>query len=78
MVPYNPTHMKASGAGLDMVTAAFGPRYTWLPAQRRYSFFGQVLAGDASGRNSIFPTSAGFSLMPTVWPCMSAAGPTYA
>jgi hypothetical protein len=52
-------HMSGSGAGLDMLTAAFGPRYTWSPAHRHYSVFGQVLAGEANGMNSVFPTSAG-------------------
>jgi hypothetical protein len=48
-------HMNGSGVGLDMVTVVFGPRYTWSPPHRRYSLFGQVLAGGAHGLNSIFP-----------------------
>jgi hypothetical protein len=44
-----------SGIGLDMVTATFGPRYTWSPAHARYSVFGQALAGVANGINSLFP-----------------------
>jgi hypothetical protein len=38
-----------------MVTSTFGPRYRWSPARRRYAFFGQALAGEANGFNSIFP-----------------------
>lgn len=46
-----------SSVGLDMVTATFGPRYTWTAAHRPYAFFGQVLAGEANGLNSVFPHS---------------------
>ncbi|MFP5248243.1 MAG: hypothetical protein ACLGP3_00270 [Acidobacteriota bacterium] len=52
-------NMNSSGVGLDMVTATFGPRYTWAPAHRRYEIFGQGLLGEAFAFNSIFPTSAG-------------------
>lgn len=44
-----------SGVGLDLVTATFGPRYTWSPRSARYSLFGQALAGEANGIDSIFP-----------------------
>jgi hypothetical protein len=47
-----------SGVGLDMVTATFGPRYTWSPLHARYSLFGQALAGEANGINSTFPGMA--------------------
>ena len=50
-----------SGVGLDLVSATFGPRYTWAPARRRYSAFGQVLVGEAYGMNSIFPKTTGAS-----------------
>ena len=50
-----------SGPGLDLITAAFGPRYTWTPAHRRYAFFGQALAGEANGLHSVFPNPAGAS-----------------
>ena len=46
-----------SGIGLDMVTATFGPRYTWSPEHARYSIFGQALAGVANGMNSLFPAT---------------------
>ena len=47
------------GVGLDLVTVAFGPRYTWVAPHRRYAVFGQVLAGETNGLNSVFPSSAG-------------------
>jgi hypothetical protein len=47
--------MNTSGVGLDLVTATFGPRYTWSPRSARYCLFGQALAGEANGINSIFP-----------------------
>jgi outer membrane immunogenic protein len=47
------------GVGLDLVTVAFGPRYTWFKPNRRYALFGQVLAGETNGLNSVFPNSAG-------------------
>jgi outer membrane immunogenic protein len=49
----------SSGVGLDMVTATFGPRYTWSSAHRRYAVFGQALVGEAHGMNSVFPNPAG-------------------
>jgi hypothetical protein len=44
-----------SGVGLDIVTATFGPRYTWSPRSARYGLFGQALVGEANGFNSVFP-----------------------
>lgn len=52
-------NIDSSGVGLDMVTATFGPRYTWPLAPRRYALFGQMLAGEAFGFNSVFPSSTG-------------------
>jgi hypothetical protein len=46
-----------SGAGLDLITATFGPRY--ILTRRRMVFFGQALVGEAHGLNGIFPTSTG-------------------
>ena len=48
-----------SSVGLDMITATFGPRYTWSPAHKRYSLYAQGLVGEAFGLNSVFPNSAG-------------------
>lgn len=53
------SNASGSGVGLDLVTATFGPRYTWSPEHRRYAFFGQVLLGEANGLNSVFPTPTG-------------------
>jgi hypothetical protein len=50
-------NINKSGVGLDMVTATFGPRYTWSRADSRYSFFGQALIGEGFGFNSTFPAS---------------------
>lgn len=53
------TNINSSGVALDMVTATFGPRYTWSPAHSRYSLFGESLAGDAFAFNGLFPTASG-------------------
>jgi hypothetical protein len=49
----------SSGVGLDLVTATFGPRYTWRKPKKRYEFFGQALLGEANGFNSVFPAAGG-------------------
>lgn len=49
--------MNSSGVGLGLVTATFGPRYTW--SRRRYRFYAQGLAGEAWGFNSVFPNPRG-------------------
>ena len=53
--------INSSGVGLDIVTATFGPRYTWSSAHSRYSIFGQALAGEANGFSCVFPTVRGAS-----------------
>jgi hypothetical protein len=45
------------GVGLDLLTITFGPRYSWQ--KNRYSIYGQMLAGEAWGRNSVFPSLSG-------------------
>jgi hypothetical protein len=52
-------NINSSGVGLDLVTATFGPRYTWHPTSKRYELFGQGLVGEANGLNSIFPRATG-------------------
>lgn len=52
-------NIQSSGIGLDLVTATFGPRYTWAPVHGRYSIYGQGLAGVVNGLNSLFPNSLG-------------------
>ena len=49
----------STGAGLDLVTATFGPRYTWQPIGKKYALFGQALAGSAFGFNTVIPTPYG-------------------
>lgn len=49
-------NINSTGVGLDMVTATFGPRYTWSPKRARWSVFAQALAGEAFGMNSVFPS----------------------
>lgn len=51
------SNMNGSGVGLDLVTATFGPRYTW--SHNRFAAFGQALVGEANGMNSIFPAAQG-------------------
>jgi len=53
-----------SGVGLSMVTATFGPRYTWYrpvgsARKKNLAIFGQGLIGEAHGFDSYFPTAAG-------------------
>ncbi|MGD0735469.1 MAG: hypothetical protein ABR976_09990 [Terracidiphilus sp.] len=52
-------NIQSSGVSLDLVTASFGPRYTWTPAHARYSIFGQMLVGETWGLNSVFPSVNG-------------------
>lgn len=52
-------NINSSSVGLDLVTATFGPRYTWKPAYHRYSLYGQGLLGQAWGMNSVFPGPSG-------------------
>lgn len=53
------SNMARSGVGLDLVTATFGPRYTWQPNQHKYALFGQVLVGEANALHSVFPGESG-------------------
>jgi hypothetical protein len=48
----------ASGVPLSQVVVTFGPRYRWH-ANRRLSFYGEGLIGEANGFRSIFPTNTG-------------------
>ena len=52
-------NITSSGVGLDLITATFGPRYTWKPAHGRYSIYGQGLLGEGWGTNSVFPSPSG-------------------
>jgi hypothetical protein len=68
------SHISASGVGLDLVTATFGPRYTWSPPRHRYALFGQVLAGEATGWNSIFPGTGGAFHSANNWALYAGGG----
>ena len=50
-------NINATGVGLDLIMATFGPRYTW--SRHRYEFYGQGLVGEVWGMNGIFPNPAG-------------------
>jgi len=52
-------NIQSSGVGVDVVTATFGPRYTWHASHARSAFYGQALLGIANGFHSDFPTSSG-------------------
>jgi hypothetical protein len=52
-------NINSTGVGLDLITATFGPRYTWHPRHARYALYGQGLVGEAWGMNSVFPNPAG-------------------
>jgi hypothetical protein len=45
--------------GLSLVTATFGPRYTWFLRQDRVKLFGEALGGKAWGIDSMFPAPSG-------------------
>lgn len=52
-------NVNSNGVGLDLLTATFGPRYTWAYSHSRMSFYGQALVGEAFGMNGIFPGVSG-------------------
>jgi hypothetical protein len=54
-------NINTSGVGLDLVTAVFGPRYTWTTKSQKFAVSGQALGGAAVGLNSVFPTMMGAS-----------------
>jgi opacity protein-like surface antigen len=62
------TNINSSGVNLTLVTATFGPRYTWshpLAAKsgaspvRQLNLFGEALIGEANGVDSVFPSAQG-------------------
>jgi|HubBroStandDraft_1064217.scaffolds.fasta_scaffold05532_4 hypothetical protein len=53
------SNINSSGVGLDMITATFGPRYTWHPRRQRFDLYGQGLVGEAFAFNSVFPAPQG-------------------
>jgi hypothetical protein len=57
-------NISSSGVGSTLVTATFGPTYTWAVPRHRNSprqgtFFGESLIGIANGLDSVFPAPSG-------------------
>jgi len=57
-------NINSSGVGLTLVTATFGPSYTWaVPvhrnSRRQMRFFGESLIGIVNGVDSVFPDPSG-------------------
>jgi hypothetical protein len=48
-------NIHSTGVGLSLVTATFGPRYTW--SRGKTSVFGQFLFGGARGFDGVFPSA---------------------
>jgi hypothetical protein len=44
---------------LSLVTAVFGPRYTFQTRSRRYAIFAEALAGESNGFHSLFSEGSG-------------------
>jgi hypothetical protein len=44
---------------LSLVTAVFGPRYTFETRSHRYAIFGEALAGESNGFHSLFSEGSG-------------------
>lgn len=58
------SNIESDGVDLTLITATFGPRYTWaLPLRRKSSrqvrLFGEALGGFVNGINSVFPSTTG-------------------
>jgi peptidoglycan-associated lipoprotein len=57
---YRATNIAPGGLNLTMITATFGPRYTWAPkAKPKLALFGQGLGGEAHGLDSVYPQPSG-------------------
>lgn len=53
------SNISSSGINLTLVTATFGPRYTWARPSQKLTIFGHGLIGEAFGTDSIFPSLRG-------------------
>jgi hypothetical protein len=62
------TSINLSGVNLTLVTATFGPRYTWshplatksgARPMRQLNLFGEALIGEANGADSVLPSAQG-------------------
>jgi outer membrane immunogenic protein len=51
--------VNSANAGLDLITAGFGPRYTWPARSTRLALYGQALVGEVQGFNGSFPGYGG-------------------
>lgn len=69
--------MQGTGVGLDLVTATFGPRYTWTPKKSRFRYYGEVLGGVSNGLNSQFPTDSGMQTSATSAAFLLGGGVNY-
>lgn len=52
---FHASNVGPSAVDLNIITATFGPRYTWQFPHRRLMLFGEGLLGEANGFNSLFP-----------------------
>ena len=50
-------NIDSSGVSLSLVTATFGPRFTWRPAHKRTTLYGEALGGVAEGFDGLFPVN---------------------
>ena len=69
--------MQNTGVGLDLVTATFGPRYTWTSKKSRFRYYGEVLGGVSNGLNSQFPTDTGMQTNATSAAFLLGGGVNY-
>jgi hypothetical protein len=72
------SNINSSGVGLDLVTATFGPRYTWSPAHAKYALYAQGLVGLGLGFNSIFPSATGVNTVADNLAVKAGGGMNYA
>ena len=72
------SNINSSGVGLDLVTATFGPRYTWSRAHARYALYAQGLAGLGLGFNSVFPSPTGVNTVADNLAVKAGGGMNYA
>jgi hypothetical protein len=49
----------ANGEPLSLVIPVFGPRYTMVSRSHKYAIFGEALAGESKGFNSLFSLGSG-------------------
>jgi hypothetical protein len=67
------SNVNAAGASLSMVTYLFGPRYS-VRRWKRWTPFGQFLAGGVHGFDAYFPNSTGQSINPDAFAFVAGGG----